>query len=526
MANKDDRYINVTLKNEDDEKGEVIISFSGIWKQLKKYFVIWIVAAVVILALTLGMSAFSTLKNKPRLTALISFTYPGIEKGLDPAGQEFDVYSIKNPVVIEDALTQLGYSLEDLEDIRQGITIEGIIPHDAADKLAVYQSIYLGDSNAILSAAQEMLEVSYNPSQYKVYFDYDNTGYSSSQAVQVFNKVLECYRDYFFNAYGYNKALGSAVTAVNYEDYDYTEALDVFDSSLSNMKNYVRELSNDDTTHFRSVETGFTFDDLYQALKTVESIDLDKISSYITVNNLTKDKEESIAYYEYRISSLTRTKAELEENLSSVLASIEAYEKDTVLILGNGTDSTDAQISQGSQKYDNLFTQKENIQPDLSETKQRINFYNEKLVSLKNNPIGSDEKCEKVEEDFIKLNEKINELIKNVELTATEYYETVAFANAYNILVPATSSASKSIFNVIDNAKLHIVIFEALAFIVYFGAAFVLSIIAESKKKAKALETDNGNNDDDNDNDDNSDDDKSEDRNESKKTEKSEKSKK
>ena len=70
MANKDDRYINVTLKNEDDEKGEVIISFSGIWKQLKKYFVIWIVAAVVILALTLGMSAFSTLKNKPRLTAL------------------------------------------------------------------------------------------------------------------------------------------------------------------------------------------------------------------------------------------------------------------------------------------------------------------------------------------------------------------------------------------------------------------------------------------------------------------------
>ncbi|MBE6840607.1 MAG: lipopolysaccharide biosynthesis protein, partial [Ruminococcus sp.] len=59
MNKKDERYLNITLKNE-EQQDEVVISLAGIFKMLKKYFLIWIVTAVVIAGLVFGGSAIST----------------------------------------------------------------------------------------------------------------------------------------------------------------------------------------------------------------------------------------------------------------------------------------------------------------------------------------------------------------------------------------------------------------------------------------------------------------------------------
>ena len=323
MAKTNDRNLNITINNP-EEKDEVVISLSTILKKIKKYFMLWVVCAVVIFVLSFGYAALTTQIRKPRLNALVSFSYAGIEKGNDPNGRQFDVNTLKNPAVIEDALTELGMDLDSLEDIREGISIKGIIPADAIDRITTYKSIYETASTGNLAAAQEMLDVTYYPTQFKVYFDYNNTEFSTSDATDIFNMILKKYQDYFYEEYGYNESLGTAVSAINYEDYDYSEAVDVFDTNLTTLRRYVRQLSNEDATRFRSSVTGYTFDDLYQAITTIQDIDLDKISSYITVNNLTKNKDAAISYYDYRINSLNRSKTSLEEQLKSVQESIEA----------------------------------------------------------------------------------------------------------------------------------------------------------------------------------------------------------
>lgn len=487
MANKkDERYLNIMLKSEEDDKSEVVISFSGIFKSLKKYFLIWLVTAVVAAMLVFaGTAVFSSDQHK-NLTALISFTYDGIEDGLDPAGNSFDVNSIKNPAVIEAALTELGMPLDELESIRQNIFVEGVIPADAIDRITTYKSVYENAQTGALSAAQAMLDVKYFPTQYTVNFNYASTGLSGSDAAQVFNTILECYRDYFFDTYGYNKALGSAVKALDYNDYDYAEAVDVFDTTLSSLKSYVNNLATDDTTRFRSSATGYTFADLSEAIKAVQTMDLDILSSYITVNNVTKDKDRLINYYTYRVESLTRQKTIAAENLATITDTINTYEKDTVMIFGNGTENTDTQYTQASQEYDKLIQQKVNAQNELSTTTQQINYYNQRLEALKTKSAASNDKAERVEADLEKLNEKVNTLIESVNQTADEYYETVSFANAYNILVPATSSASNNVKNIIKEALMSIMIVEALLFVVYICVAFVMAIITESKKKRTA----------------------------------------
>ena len=383
MEKTNDKNLNITIQNKEKEDNDVVISISSIFKKLKKYFLLWVISAVVIFVLTFGYATLTTQIRKPMLNALISFSYAGIEKGNDPNGRKFDVNTIKNPSIIESALTELNLGLENLELVREGISIKGIVPSDAIDRITTYQSAYEVSGN--INAAKEMLDVTYYPTQFKVYFDYNNTDFDSDDATNILNTILTKYQDYFYEEYGYNESLGTAVSAISYESYDYSEAIDVFNNNLTTLRKYVKQLANEDSTRFRSAATGYTFDDLYQAIITIQDIDLDKVSSYITVNNLTKDKEAALAYYDYRMNTLNRQKTALEEQLKSVQDSIGAYEKDQIFIF-SGTDEANTNMSSSvaSEQYDNMVKEKLNLTEDLADTKQSINYYKERKDALQN----------------------------------------------------------------------------------------------------------------------------------------------
>lgn len=490
MSNKDERNLNITLKNQEEEN-EVIISVSTLFKKLKKYVLIWLVVAVIVFVAIFGSTTISTIHRKPTLTALVSFTYDGIEEGLDPAGMDFNKETIKNPVVIERALTSLGLSLDELDNIRNSIDVEGLIPTDAMDKILTYKNVYENANSNNLQAAQSMLDVPYFPTEYKISFHYSGTSLDRKTAVEVINAILEEYKGYFFDMYGYNETLGSSVTALDISSYDYSEAIEVLKASLDTLSNYVQQLSTDDITRFRSVTTGYTFDDLYEAVETVKTIDLDKVSSYINVNNLTKDKNASIAYYEYRINELTRNKTSFEEQLASVKESINAYEKDQIIIFGNGTDNTDTQSTQNSEQYDRMVAQKLTITNDLATTKQNIDYYRERRDALQKSSSNSKEKIEQVDQQLEAVNKKISDLINDVKLTADDYYENVTFQNAYNILVPASSTMSSTFSVVMNNVKMPLILGEGVVFAIYFMVAFIEAIKTDmfDRKRKKVTET-------------------------------------
>ncbi len=486
MAKKDDRNLNITIKNQEDKADEVVVSISTVIKKLKKYLFVWIVAAVFFVVASFGYAAITTHVNKPELSALVSFSYSGIEKGLAPDGRKFDVNTLKDPSVIKDTLTELDIDQSELETIRQGISFKGVIPKDAADRITLYDKILDDNTSGGLQAAEKILDTTYFPTQYFVYFNYNGTSLSDKQAVDVLNGMLKQYETYFYKTYGYNEAIGSAVAAIDYQDYDYSEALDVFSDNISALKRYVKQLSNDDKARFRSAETGYTFDDLYDALDTVQSVDIDRISSYVSIYNLTKDKDQALAYYEYRIKAMNREQAAYEEELASYEASIASYEKDQIIIFGNGTNDTNTTSSIASEQYDKMIQAKNNIAASLARTKQRVEYYKERQEALQNNPVGSNEYTETVEANLASVKEKVSKLVDLVKTTSDEYYKSVTFGNAYTILVPASNTVSSKLGLIIDNAKMPLVILEVLAFLVFFGVAFVEALIQDNKKR-KAL---------------------------------------
>lgn len=476
-----EKNISLVLKQQEDSSDEATLSLSTIFRQFRKYLLIWIVLAVVGGMITIsGVLLFNNSVSISEITALVSFNYSGIESGLAPDGSTFDVNKIKSPNVIESALIELDESVGMSENIRRNISIKGIIPDEAMDKISLYQSVYSKGGNAALDAVNALLEIGYYPSYYVIYFDYNTAGLNLDDGKKILDEILNSYQEYFFRTYSYNEALGNSVVAVDYKDYDYPEAIDVFNSTLDSLTQYVERLENNDTVDYRSNATGYSFSDLLATIETVKSADLDSLSSYITINNVTNDKEMLLTYYQYRIEELEREKKVSQSQLESITNSIDEYEKDTLLVFGNGTENGETSYQQASEKYDELINQKIEIQDTVSRCGQRIEYYNDRLNALKNNKSSVPENVEDVEERLSDLYDKIQNLIDITNKTADEYYETVTFANAYNILVPATGDMPQI---TMGSLAMPLIIAEGILFVVYLAIVFVTAISIDLKER-------------------------------------------
>ncbi|MBQ6039912.1 MAG: lipopolysaccharide biosynthesis protein [Oscillospiraceae bacterium] len=481
MADQNTQNVNLIVKGEEKHGDEVVISLSAIVKKLKKYFLVWFMTAVIIGGLIGGASIFFNTTSASPVMALVSFTHKNIEKGKNPDGSDFKPYDIKNPSVLERALKDCNMELEMLETVRRDIEVEGIIPEDAVNRITAYKNIYETATNGQLAAANAMLETTWYSTQYQLTFDYKDAKITRGQAVQLLNAILDRYRDYFFEQYGYNEALGNVLSSMDYTEYDYAEAVDMFRTSLNSLNRYVSSLATDDTTRFRSSVTGLTFADLKSNISAIKDLDLDLISSYLNLNNITKDKDRLQAYYEFRIENLERQLKTDEETLTAVNNAFDSYEKDQVIIFSDSVANTESTIA--SEEYDKLVNRKISAQNSVSETKQQIDYYKERLTTLRKTTVGSTDKVKKIEADLERVDQKVKDLVQTVNDTADDYYQHVSLANAYNILVPATSDVPTTVMTGIKKAIIPAVGLEALLFVGYLTYAFIEAIKEENLKR-------------------------------------------
>lgn len=485
MNEKNNRHLNITLKNEEPDSNGIRIPIPEILRSLKKFVLTWLVFAVfAVLLVSAGIAAFShQLSSAP--VALIGFNYSGAEKGLTPNGEKLDVNTIKNPAVIEAALTKLNYPLSSVDSIRNAITIDGIIPTDAADEISLYK--YALEKNGNLQAAQSMLNVEYFPVKYKITFDFSKTTFGDDEAAQVINTILECYRDYFFEQYGYSDAIGNSSLAVNYSDYDYLVAVDTYTDTLIELQDKVDALKSNES--FRSTQTGYSFEDLSDAINIAKNYDADALTAYILSNSVISNKSSMISFYEYRIDELERQKKSAQENLKSIENSIANYEKDSVVIHGNMDESYSQEYTTISDKYDSLFRQKQTAQRNVSYFSMKIAESNARLESIKKLTDGkADQKdIDYVEEKVAFLNDTVNQLVDNVNTTIMEYHGSVTFANAYSVLVPANVLSTGYISMLLNNVVKPLLFIEVCVFLVYIVVSVVDGFRTDSRKR-KAFE--------------------------------------
>lgn len=441
---RNDAMIYLRMDNDEIEESQVdvfnVVTQMTKKKKLYRYIFVIAVCVGVLLGLTIIGVDYVTGKNT-YARAVISFQYEGIEDGLDPNGAAFDINKIKSPAVIEEALASLNDSRYDVEDIRGNIAIEGVIPEDAVERITVIKEMALDD----MSSYEKILDVSYYPSQYIVYL-YKDFGMSGTEVSQILNAILESYRTYFLDTYANTEVLTITTNLIDYKDYDYAEALDMLETQIELMQDYVSE-RRDQAPEFRSSVTGLSFGDISKALDTVEGIDIANLNSYIESHMLTRDRERQIEYYEYKIKKYNMDIAEYQVQLSNVQSVIDAYQKDPIVIVS--AQETTQQIEQTNEYYDKLLQQR----LDLSEKIASLNTDLNETYTLLNAANSTDKK--NIQDEYDYADEKMTATAETIakwadltEQTTQEYYTTTLFSNAYKISVPAQYSAAGGIVSV------------------------------------------------------------------------------
>ncbi|MBQ8514968.1 MAG: hypothetical protein IJ496_06175 [Ruminococcus sp.] len=462
-------------------------SLSSVLHNLKKYFLPWLIVSVLAAVSVTGLNIIFS-SDVEALDSTISFNYTGIEEGLDPNGCEFDTNAIKSDQVVTEALTEMSLSADLKETVQNSIFIDGIVADSAIEKIIQYDSVYNASGTNGTTWMESMRDTSYHPTQYRVSFNYSNTGLSGDDAAALLNKILEKYQIYFFQTYGYSESISQSLLSVSDDDYDYLIALDMYSSSLSSLENYIDRIAQDDTSQFRSEVTGYSFTDLADALQLIRSVDIDTLTSYILNNGVISDKDLMVSYYEYRIDNLSRSKKNISERLTSVQESIESYQKDTIMVYESNT--TTSSVTETSETYDNLIAQKIQLQSRVSGYEQQITDFEERLAAInKAKGNASEENREYVAERISALEEKIAKLTEDVKNTASDYYENVKFTNAFSVITPASFSLIQYVLSAVSESMRMIIIAELSLLTIYLFISIIVCFPRFQKKKAEKAQT-------------------------------------
>lgn len=437
QGEKNPRTVILQVENNDGEEEAIdLVNIAGYMKQRWKFFAYALVIAVCVgfLLAVASQGLQGIFGGKSYATAVINFSFEGIDEGKDPSGGLFDVTKLKSTAVINDALEELGWEGRDVEDIRSNLKIQGVIPDSVKQQIAVINTV----AEDAVEYYTTIEDLNYFPSQYTVTL-YRCKGMNGDETRELLDAILLSYRKYFMDSYAGMTALGFAMEVLDVKAYDYMQASDLIGNEIDVIEDYV-EAKAQEAPDFRANSTGLTFGDLASSISTVRRLDLNNFISFVQTNNLTRDAGVQIDYYNYQIKQYNLGIQELQTQRSHVEKTIEAYEKDPVIVMSNQESVTET--TQADEYYNSLLQQKLDLNKEISELNTSLNEAYDMV-----NALNASEQSLK-EEDFAYADSLLDSLITTVESwgklvqqTTEEYFEAELYANAYRISIPAQYSA-------------------------------------------------------------------------------------
>ena len=225
-------------------------------------------------------------------SAVIKYNNDGAKDGYTPDGSPLNVEEIYSTTVIDAALTDLGYQ-SNIDSVRSKCYVEEVISEKQKEL-----------NDALLKKGEEP---SYATDTYKVYYIGDSdTG--EKYAWNMLDAIIKNYYEFYAEKYVEEQLQSNGVSVLAQGNYDYMESAQVLEDSVAEMLDYLLSYRAAHP-YYRSVETGYTYNDLYQIynflynyeipglyaaiLKDAETNDIDML-----ISRLTKECEDIELYIE------------------------------------------------------------------------------------------------------------------------------------------------------------------------------------------------------------------------------------
>ncbi len=446
----------------------------------------WIIALITVMCLVLGFAfTFVSTANDGQAETFITFNFPGIENGKNPDGTTFNVHRITSPVVLEGVIESLNLneSIYSTSWLNANIKITPVIPNDVVQKVEV--ALKRGES------------YEYHPVTYKLSLNIPSpadaslttrisrrlgTGSSDKKAFAetFFTSLVEHYRVYFKQQH-LNINFGVTPHKLDYESYDYLDIVSISQNHLTAIERFAKT-QNENTLDFRSIHTGHTFLDIADRVSVIKDIDLNKLSSMIWVNGLTKNTDRLIKEYEYKIEML-QLEAEKKKNEARATAEMmAAYKKDDILVhMPGGTDANQISALNIDSYYDKLAERSIEALVTAQSLETDIRHYENEIEKLMGETISLSDKQKAEEELLYMISEVKDKMLYWINIAndmVQEYYDH----NYTNIIRKISPTGLVQTVNI----KLNLAISLVLGIMVGVFVVFFIDYWKNSKEDIEA----------------------------------------
>ncbi len=205
-------------------------------------------------------------------SAVIQYTNSGAKEGYTPDGSPLNVEEIYSSTVIDAALTDLGEQ-SNIDAVRSNCYVEEVIP-EAQQKL----------NEALLEKGEESPFIA---DTYRVYYIGENST-GEDYARDMLDAIIKNYYEFYAKKYVEEPLQGNGVSVLKNGDYDYIESAQVLEDSVLEMLDYLLD-KRASQPYFRSVETGYTYSDLYNIYHFLYNYEIPSLYSMILSNAETTD---------------------------------------------------------------------------------------------------------------------------------------------------------------------------------------------------------------------------------------------
>jgi hypothetical protein len=347
-----------------------------------KIFVATLIAGVIGVIAAGTYYFFFAPQHSGAVIGIISFNYNGAEEGLDPFGRLLDVTKIKSPKVLDRALTELNLYAKGVtvEDVRQNITIEGIVPDDAFQRILTYRAIAEEEPSKL----EEILDLFYVPTQYAVTLSIPSrfSFLSGAAGIELLTAIFHSYQIYFFEEYSARNILSTAIFSLPYEEYDYSESYKILNGQFNNILNYLVEKRNE-SPDFRAKSTQMSFGDIVRNINLIRDIDLLNMRALIDIRLLTKNVDFRILSYRALVAEKEMDEIIAMENAVATWNAIETYEKDSTIWFGTVGQAA-LEFNESSGFYDDLITRALRYEETAIRLRAEIDYHEEMIANLYN----------------------------------------------------------------------------------------------------------------------------------------------
>lgn len=426
-----------------EQYGEDEVSLAEIFGNLmkgKNIIILITLIAFTLSTLGAGVNAFVMQEEVGKVDTIISLNFGGIEAGLNPDGDPFNINEVMSKVVLENTVRQLGLAQKGIssDTLRENMQIQGIVPASIQSQIALINQMAEKD----VSQLQRIQDIKYYSTQYKITLDITkDMELTREESEQVLSTIINNYKSYFMDTYNDKKLLSTAITTMDASRYDYSEYMLMVDNVLKDMETFLQE-QNQIAPDYRAKSTGLSFNELSKQVEMLRNIELNNTQAIINTFMLTKNKERLTSIYENNIKNL---EIEMQQQLKlaeSIRSAASEYKKDKLVVMGQEDTTGNVEVSKSSEMYDQLI--EEALLAEQRATQIQYNKeYHQNLLDKLTVETGSTPQVDvapyiqQVEESILYIQEQMNSLVTSINTTVEEYYNVEVFKNSVKSDTPA-----------------------------------------------------------------------------------------